>query len=201
VLVGQMGSTLQTIAKDTKIQVEFNPAKVAAYRLIGYVNRQLEDQEFSDDSTDAGELGAGHSVTALYDIIPRGVESEVNVSTTGELKYQETRPTGEAESSDEMLTLKLRYKEPGGEKSRLIEHPLTQEEARQPVSTDFHFAAAVAGYGMLLRDSEHKGSLTYSQVRRLAERGRGEDPNGTRAGFISLVEQTDQALATGATGE
>ncbi len=195
VLVKELGSTLQTIAKDVKIQVEFNPAEVAAYRLVGYVNRKLEAEEFSDDSTDAGELGAGHSVTALYDVIPRGVESEVDVPTVGDLKYQETQPSDEAESSDELLTLKLRYKEPDGDESRLIEHPLTREMAQQTVSTDFHFAAAVAGYGMLLRDSEYSGSLTLDSVRRLAERGRGEDPNGTRAGFISLVEDTRGVLA------
>ena len=201
VLVDQLGSTLQTIAKDVKVQVEFNPAEVAAYRLIGYVNRQLEDEEFADDSTDAGELGAGHSVTALYDVIPRGVESEVDVPTVGDLKYQETQPSDAAEASDELLTLKLRYKEPDGDESQLIERPLTQEAANREVSPDFSFAAAVAGYGMLLRDSEYKGSLTLDAVRRLAERGRGEDPNGTRAGFISLVEDTRGVLAVSPPGE
>jgi Ca-activated chloride channel family protein len=201
VLVDQLGSTLQTIAKDVKVQVEFNPAEVAAYRLIGYVNRQLEDEEFADDSTDAGELGAGHSVTALYDVIPRGVESEVDVPTVGDLKYQETQPSDAAEASDELLTLKLRYKEPDGDESQLIERPLTQEAANREVSPDFSFAAAVAGYGMLLRDSEYKGSLTLDAVRRLAEQGRGEDPNGTRAGFISLVEDTRGVLAVSPPGE
>ena len=201
VLVDQLGSTLQTIAKDVKVQVEFNPAEVAAYRLIGYVNRQLEDEEFTDDSTDAGELGAGHSVTALYDVIPRGVESEVDVPTVGDLKYQETQPSDAAEASDELLTLKLRYKEPDGDESQLIERPLTQEAANREVSPDFSFAAAVAGYGMLLRDSEYKGSLTLDAVRRLAEQGRGEDPNGTRAGFISLVEDTRGVLAVSPPGE
>ena len=201
VLVDQLGSTLQTIAKDVKVQVEFNPAEVAAYRLIGYVNRQLEDEEFADDSTDAGELGAGHSVTALYDVIPRGVESEVDVPTVGDLKYQETQPSDAAEASDELLTLKLRYKEPDGDESQLIERPLTQEAANREVSPDFSFAAAVAGYGMLLRDSEYKGSLTLDAVRRLAEQGREEDPNGTRAGFISLVEDTRGVLAVSPPGE
>jgi len=194
VLVERIGSTLQTIAKDTKIQVEFNPTEVAAYRLIGYVNRQLEDEEFADDSTDAGDLGAGHSVTALYDVIPRGVESEVNVPTVGDLKYQETQPTGAAEASDELLTLKLRYKEPDGEESQLITRPLTQQIARRDVSGDFHFAASVAGYGMLLRDSKHKGSLTPEVVRRLAERGRGDDPSGSRSGYISLMEEATALL-------
>lgn len=195
VLVEQLGSTLQTIAKDVKLQVEFNPAEVAAYRLVGYVNRQLDDEEFADDSTDAGELGAGHSVTALYDVIPRGVESEVDVPTVGDLKYQETEPSDAASTSDELLTLKLRYKAPDGDQSQLIERPLTYERAATEVSSDFHFAAAVAGYGMLLRDSEYKGSLTLDAVRRLAEQGRGDDPNGTRAGFISLVEDSRGVLA------
>ena len=201
VLVDQLGSTLQTIAKDVKVQVEFNPAEVAAYRLIGYVNRQLEDEEFADDSTDAGELGAGHSVTALYDVIPRGVESEMDVPTVGDLKYQETQPSDAAEASDELLTLKLRYKEPDGDESQLIERPLTQEAANREVSPDFSFAAAVAGYGMLLRDSEYKGSLTLDAVRRLAEQGRGKDPSGTRAGLISLVEDTRGVLAVSPPGE
>ena len=194
VLVERLGSTLQTIAKDTKIQVEFNPAEVAAYRLIGYVNRQLEGEEFADDSTDAGDLGAGHSVTALYDVIPRGVESEVDVATVGDLKYQETQPTDAAEASDELLTLKLRYKEPDGEESQLITRPLTQQIARRDVSGEFYFAASVAGYGMLLRDSKHKGSLTPEAVRRLAERGRGDDPSGTRSGYISLIEEASALL-------
>jgi Ca-activated chloride channel family protein len=195
VLVEQLGSTLQTIAKDVKLQVEFNPAEVAAYRLVGYVNRQLDDEEFADDSTDAGELGAGHSVTALYDVIPRGVESEVDVPTAGDLKYQETQPSDEASASDELLTLKLRYKVPDGDQSQLIERPLTHERAEREVSSDFHFAAAAAGYGMLLRDSEYTGALTLDAVRRLAEKGRGDDPNGTRAGFISLVEDSRGVLA------
>jgi len=196
VLVEELGSTLQTIAKDVKIQVEFNPAEVAAYRLVGYVNRQLDDEEFADDSTDAGELGAGHSVTALYDVIPRGVESEVDVPTVGDLKYQETQPSDEASASDELLTLKLRYKAPDGDESQLIKRPLTREMATREVSGDFHFAAAVAGYGMLLRDSKYSGSLTLDAVRQLAERGRGDDPDGTRAGFISLAEDSRGQLTS-----
>jgi Ca-activated chloride channel family protein len=196
VLVDELGSTLQTIAKDVKVQVEFNPAEVAAYRLIGYVNRQLENEEFADDSTDAGELGVGHNVTALYDVIPRGVEPEVDVPTVGDLKYQETRPSDEASASDELLTLKLRYKEPDGDTSQLIERPLTRTVAAQAVSTGFRFAAAVASYGMLLRDSKYGGTLTLDDVRRLAELGRGEDPQGTRAGFISLLEDSRGLLTT-----
>ncbi len=190
VLVEELGSTLHTIAKDVKVQVEFNPAEVRAYRLIGYVNRTLEDEEFADDSTDAGELGAGHSVTALYEVVRRGVETDVEIPTTGELKYQETRPSDDAAASDELMTLKLRYKEPDGDTSQLLEHPLSRDVLDDEVSTDFHFAAAVAGYGMLLRDSEYKGTLTLDGVRRLAERGRGDDPRATRAGFIALVEDT-----------
>ncbi len=188
VLVEELGSTLQTIAKDVKIQVEFNPAQVRAYRLIGYVNRELEDEEFADDSTDAGELGAGHSVTALYEVIRRGVESDVEVPTAGELKYQDEPEPNEEAASDELLTVKLRYKEPDGDTSQLLKRPLSKEVLDQKVSDDFHFAAGVAGFGMLLRDSEYKGDLTLDDVRGQAEEGRGDDPRGTRAGFISLLE-------------
>ena len=188
VLVEELGATLHTIAKDVKVQVEFNPAEVRAYRLIGYVNRTLEDEAFADDSTDAGELGAGHSVTALYEVVRRGVETDVEVRTTGALKYQDTRPSDDAATSDELMTLKLRYKQPDGDTSQRIDYPLSRTVLGDEVSTDFHFASAVAGYGMLLRDSKYKGALTLDDVRRLAERGRGDDPRGTRAGFIALVE-------------
>lgn len=198
VLVGELGSTLQTIAKNVKIQVEFNPAEVAGYRLVGYVNRQLSSEEFADDSTDAGELGAGHSVTALYDVIPRGVESEVDVPTIGDLKYQKTRPTGAAASSGELLTLKLRYKEPGGDKSRLIERPLTRRVASGEVSTEFHFAAAVASYGMLLRGSEYRGDLGLEGIRQLARRGLGPNPSDARRGFLDLLDMHRDRLTAGA---
>jgi Ca-activated chloride channel family protein len=188
VLVEELGSTLQTIAKDVKVQVEFNPAEVRAYRLIGYVNRELEDEEFADDSTDAGELGAGHSVTALYEVIRRGVESDVEVPTAGELKYQDKPEPNEEAASDELLTVNLRYKQPDGDTSQLLKRPLSKDVLEQEVSGDFHFAAAVAGLGMLLRDSEYKGDLALDDVRGLAEEGRGDDPRGTRAGFISLLE-------------
>jgi Ca-activated chloride channel family protein len=197
VLVEELGATLHTIAKDVKVQVEFNPAEVRAYRLIGYVNRTLEDEAFADDSTDAGELGAGHSVTALYEVVRRGVETDVEIRTTGELKYQDTRPSDDAAASDELMTLKLRYKEPDGDTSQLIEHPLSRDVPDREVSSDFHFASAVAGYGMLLRDSKYKGALTLDDVRRLAERGRGDDPRGTRAGFIALVEDSRGLIPVG----
>ena len=190
VLVEELGSTLHTIAKDVKVQVEFNPAEVRAYRLIGYVNRALDDEDFADDSTDAGELGAGHSVTALYEVIRRGADTDVEIPMADSLKYQQPRPTGAAATSGELLTLKLRYKAPDGDTSRLIEQPLHRSVLEQAVSGDFHFAAAVAGFGMLLRDSEYAGTLTLDDVRALAERGRGSDPNGTRAGFIALVEDS-----------
>ena len=134
-------------------------------------------------------------------VIPRGVESEVNVPTVGGLKYQKTRPSDAAEASDELLILRLRHREPGSDEGQLIERPLIRKAVGQEVSPGFSFAAAVAGYGMLLRDSEYKGSLTLDAVRRLAERGRGEDPNGTRAGFISLVEDTRGVLAVSPPGE
>lgn len=196
VLVEELGSTLHTIAKDVKAQVEFNPSEVRAYRLIGYVNRELEDEEFDDDSVDAGELGAGHSVTALYEVIRRGVDSDVEVPTAGELKYQDERAPSEQAASDELLTVKLRYKAPDGDTSRLFERSLQRATVEQDVSSDFHFAASVAGFGMLLRDSEYKGDLTLDEVRRLAEQGRGEDARGTRAGFISLIEDSRGLLQT-----
>ena len=135
------------------------------------------------------------SFVNCFRVIPRGVESEVNVPTVDGLRYQETRPSDAAETSDELLILRLRHREPGGDEGQLIERPLIRKAVGQEVSPDFSFTAAVAGYGMLLRNSEYKGSLTLDAVRRLAERGREEDPNGTRAGFISLVEDTRGVLA------
>lgn len=184
VLVSEIGSTLVTIAKDVKIQVEFNPAEVAAYRLIGYENRLMDARDFADDTKDGGELGAGHHVTALYEIVPQGAGSDVVPADS--LKYQS--PQTEAARSGELLTLKLRYKAPDGDESRLIERPVQSETLSGPRSADLAFASAVAGFGMLLRDSDHRGTLTLEAVRRLADEGRGADPDGYRAGFIALLE-------------
>ncbi len=187
VFVNDMRGTLFTIAKDVKIQVEFNPAKVKAYRLIGYENRMLKKEDFDDDTKDAGELGAGHTVTALYEIIPYGSEEEVPV--VGDLKYQVVKIDPKAYKTKEILTVKLRYKNPDGEKSQLIEMPLADHNiAIAKVSETFKFSAAVAEFGMLLRDSEFKGQSSYEDVLKLAQEGKGADRYGYRTEFIKLVE-------------
>lgn len=184
VLVNEFGGTMFTIAKDVKIQVEFNPAVVQAYRLIGYENRMLNDEDFNDDKKDAGELGSGHTVTALYEIIPVGVESEF-AKDIDPLKYQ-TNNTTETSDSDELLTVKFRYKEPDGNKSKLITQ-VVQNEIRNS-SNNLDWSMAVAGFGMLLRDSEYKGDLTYVDVLRMAKSAKGEDAFGYRNEFIELVD-------------
>ncbi|HEX6640608.1 MAG TPA: YfbK domain-containing protein, partial [Thermoanaerobaculia bacterium] len=186
VFVQEIAGTLVTVAKDVKLQIEFNPQHVAGYRLIGYENRALADHEFDDDSVDSGDIGAGHSVTALYEIVPIGVESDVAIRTTAELRYQQTAPS-DASSSDELAYVRIRYKEPDGAVSRLIEVPVatTVSEA----SEDVRFAAAVAGFGMLLRGSEHSGGTTIDMIRGLARSGRGVDELGYRTEFIDLVDR------------
>jgi len=194
VLVNEMGGTLVAIAKDVKIQVEFNPAHVAAYRLVGYENRLLDDEDFNDDTKDAGELGAGHSVTALYEIVPHGVENPA--STVDELKYQQQRPDPQAAASPEMLTVKLRYKQPDGDTSRLLEQAFVDRgTALRATSDAFRFSAAVAQFGLLLRDSEHKAEASYPNVLALARGAKGADEHGYRAEFIRLVE-TAEVIST-----
>ncbi|MBK6826409.1 MAG: VWA domain-containing protein [Chitinophagaceae bacterium] len=193
VLVNEFGSTLFTIAKDVKIQIEFNPAKVQAYRLIGYENRMLAAEDFNDDLKDAGELGSGHTVTALYEIIPVGVKDNFTVSVDP-LKYQanEKKSTG---NSKEMLTIKLRYKEPEGSISKLIVHPVMDDHKSLAATSDnFRFSAAVAEFGLLLRSSAFIQQGNYEQVLNLARSAKGIDANGYRAEFISLV-QTGTLLA------
>ena len=185
VLVEEMGATLFTIAKDVKIQVEFNPAAVAAYRLIGYENRLLASEDFDDDAKDAGELGAGHTVTALYEIVPAEVGAD-GVRGQPPLRYQESRLSPEAAASGELMTLRLRYKAPEGGASRLIERRVRHEASGAPTD-DFHFSAAVAAFGMVLRESEHRGTATAAQVLALASDALGEDPGGYRAEFLDLV--------------
>ncbi len=189
VLVEEMGSTLVTVAKDVKIQVEFNPAKVGAYRLIGYENRIMAHQDFNDDTKDAGEVGAGHHVTALYELVPPG--EEANVPGIDPLKYQ--KPTQLTGASNESFTVKLRFKQPDGDKSRLLE--LGVADKGQPfadASADLKFAAAVAGFGMLLRDSPYKGSLTYGGVLEIAQPTLADDPSGYRKEFAAAVEQANR---------
>ncbi|MEQ8628991.1 von Willebrand factor type A domain-containing protein [Ekhidna sp.] len=184
VLVNEFGGTMFTIAKDVKIQVEFNPAVVQAYRLIGYENRLLNDEDFNDDKKDAGELGSGHTVTALYEIIPVGVESDF-VKDIDPLKYQskDQKVTG---STDELLTVKFRYKEPDGTKSKLITQVVENEI--QKSSDNLDWSMAVAGFGMLLRDSEYKNDLSYDDVISLTKSSKGKDAFGYRAEFIELVD-------------
>ena len=189
VLVEEMGGTLFTVAKDVKLQVEFNPARAAAYRLIGYENRLLADEDFNDDTKDAGELGAGHTVTALYEVVPAGLPVPRSVDPLRYRPPAEPRPPVEAPAGafeDELLYVKVRYKDPGGAESKLLAHAVA-DRSRSP-SRSFRFAAAVAGFGMLLRDSPHAGGLTPDDVISLAERGRGDDPRGYRGEFIRLVE-------------
>jgi Ca-activated chloride channel family protein len=189
VFVDDMRGTLFTIAKDVKLQVEFNPAKVKAYRLIGYENRMLKKEDFADDRKDAGELGAGHTVTALYEIIPFGSDEEI--PSHGDLKYQQTRIDPKAFKSRELLTVNLRYKDPDADKSKLIRHPLVVRPVPlERASADFKFSAAVASFGMLLRESEFKGDASYESVLILARAGKGQDYHGYRAEFIQLVEKT-----------
>lgn len=187
VLVSEMGGTLFTIAKDVKIQVELNPARVKAHRLIGYENRMLKAQDFNDDRKDAGELGAGHTVTALYEIIPAG--SDEPVPGIDDLKYQQAQLTAAA-STGELMTVKLRYKLPDGDKSTLLSQPV--HDTRTPLgktSADFRFATAVAELGMLLRNSEHRGKASYDAVISRARRALGPDLEGYRKEFLNLATQ------------
>ncbi len=187
VLVGEFGATLHTVAKDVKLQVEFNPFQVQAYRLIGYESRLLKDEDFNNDAKDAGDMGAGHTVTAFYEVIPAGVKNEY-VGKVDDLKYQKKekmtlKPTG----SDELLTVKLRYKAPDKDVSRKMELPFVDNKG-DSVSSDFRFASAVAMFGQLLRDSDFKGTADYDKVIKLAKQGVNNDERGYRREFIRLVE-------------
>ena len=192
VLVKEMGGTLYTIAKDVKIQIEFNPEKVKSYRLIGYENRKLNKEDFNDDKKDAGELGAGHTVTALYEIIPadaNGIDSNVD-----ELKYQTITSNQAAMSSNELVNVKLRYKEPTGSTSQLILKPVMDSKvAFAQSSNNFRFSSAVAGFGMLLRDSKFKGDISYQAVIDIAKHAKGKDLEGYRSEFVQLVEKAEMA--------
>jgi len=195
VLVNEFGGTLFTIAKDVKLQIEFNPAKVQGYRLIGYENRMLAKEDFNDDKKDAGELGSGHTVTALYEVIPVGVESDF-LKEVDPLKYQKNVvPLSKSSQTDEILTVKFRYKAPDGDVSKLIEHPVKDKQISIAKTSDnFRFAASVAQFGMLLRNSEFKSDASYSDVLNLARKAKGNDEEGYRSEFIRLVESA-QLLA------
>jgi Ca-activated chloride channel family protein len=191
VFVGQLTGTLLTIAKDVKVQIEFNPAEVGAYRLIGYENRLLAKEDFNNDRKDAGDIGAGHRVTALYEIVPAG--EDVRVPSVDSLKYQRSVSRGE---DDELLTLKLRYKEPESSKSKLITTVLSSESmSRRRGSENIRFAAAVAEFGMLLRDSEFKGTSSYEDVLDLARGAIGRDRDGYKEEFLKLVETCNHLRA------
>jgi len=197
VLVNEFGATMYAVAKDVKFQLEFNPAKVQGYRLIGYENRLLNEEDFNDDKKDAGELGAGHTVTALYEIIPAGVETKW-LTKVDPLKYQDPKSVT-TQHSDELCQVKLRYKTPEGKKSQLIEQAVrTQASALSASSDNFRWSAAVASFGMLLRDSEFKGDTNFEKIKYLAKSAIGKDTNGYRTEFIQLVEKA-QSLQTAET--
>lgn len=185
--VNRIGGTLFMIAKDVKIQVEFNPRHVAAYRLIGYENRLLKNRDFADDTIDAGDIGAGHTVTALYEIVPPGVPLPEQPGKI-DLKYQRADLTS-GEDSDELLTLKLRYKWPDQVASRLMTFPVVDQGTTfEDATSDFQFASAVAGFGMLLRDSPHCGELAFEDVAAIGKANLGNDPYGDRKQFVELTE-------------
>lgn len=189
VFVREMRANMFTIAGDVKIQIEFNPTKISAWRLIGYENRVLAREDFDDDTKDAGELGAGHTVTALYELIPSGIDSDAFDGASKPLKYQETRIRENAGQSDEIMTVKFRYKPIGSDGSQLLVNAVKDESVDAGQSSDnFRFSAAVAGFGMLLRDSKYRRNLTYEQVLKLAKSARGQDRSGDRSEFIRLVE-------------
>jgi len=185
VLVKEMSGTMFALANDVKIQVEFNPARVGAYRLIGYENRALADEDFNDDKKDAGEIGVGHRVTALYELIPAGHES---IPSVDPLKYQKTTENSGAIAQD-LLTVKLRYKPIGSSASILLEQSVADKEnKRQELSADFHFVSAVSAFGMILKKSAHINTFSYDDIIKLARKGKGKDEEGYRAEFIKLVE-------------
>ncbi|OJY93626.1 MAG: hypothetical protein BGP13_04155 [Sphingobacteriales bacterium 40-81] len=188
VLVSEFGGTMFTIAKDVKLQVEFNPSKVQAYRLIGYENRMLNKEDFNNDKKDAGEMGSGHIVTALYEVIPVGVKSDF-VEKVDALKYQKN--SGDINNhSPELMTVKFRYKNPDADVSKLIEHAVSDEHiALRNTSDNFRFAAAVAQFGMLLRDSEFKQNASFNNTLSLASSALGSDEEGYRKEFVQLVQK------------
>ena len=200
VLVAQFGGTLFTVAQDVKLQVEFNPARVANYRLVGYENRLLAAEDFNNDRKDAGELGAGHTVTALYEIVPVGSPQPL----VDGLKYQPEKAAPASMQkflTNDVLTVKLRYKQPQGSRSQLLAQPLVGVPvAIGQASSDFRFAAAVAQFGMLLRQSEQRGTATWAATEQLADGARGPDADGYRAELVRLVRLAAGLSGSGAVG-
>ena len=187
VLVHELGGTLYTVAKDVKIQVEWNPARVRAYRLIGYENRLLRNEDFADDKKDAGEVGSGHSVTALYEVVLVGVNTDVTIRMPDSLRYQRRTSQPSEAAGPEMLFVKVRYKAPDGDESRLISQPVLTASRATP-SVDFQFQSAVAEFGLLLRNSDFRGKADLGHVIAAAREGRGADSAGYRTEFIRLAE-------------
>src|SRR5690606_12057247 len=187
ILGTEFGGTMYTIAKDVKLQLEFNPAQVQAYRLIGYENRLLNDEDFKDDTKDAGELGSGHTVAALYEIIPTGIQSKY-LKDIDSLKYSKVAPS--KDFKNELVTVKFRYKKPNAQKSKEVVH--TVGSTIEKTDTDFNFAAAVAMWGMYLRESEYLNGATKEQIITLAQQNKGQDPEGYRAEFVRLIKSYHQ---------
>jgi len=186
VLVKEAGATLVTVAKDVKLQIEFNPVAVAGYRLIGYENRLLRDQDFNDDTKDAGDIGAGHSVTALYEIVPAGVD--VPAAKVDALKYQTPAAPAASAASRELMTVKVRYKAPTGSTSKLLSRAVHADAvAFARASSDTRWAAAIASFGMLLRESPHRGNLSWAQVLAMAKAAVGKDPEGYRRQALEMI--------------
>jgi Ca-activated chloride channel family protein len=189
VLVREAGSTLVTIAKDVKLQVEWNPAHVASYRLLGYENRALAARDFNDDKKDAGEIGAGHNVTALYEVVPVGSDEASARPNVDPLRYQTERTQNERALQGELLTVKVRYKAPDANTSQLVTRTLAdQHRALDSSSDSFRFSAAVAGFGMLLRNSEHKGAANLEALRELARSAAQRDPHGDRGELLDMMQ-------------
>jgi Ca-activated chloride channel family protein len=195
-LITEYGGTMFTVAKDVKVQVEFNPAKVQAYRLVGYEDRLLAKEDFNNDQKDAGDMGSGHTVTALYEIVPVGVADDYS-NSVDPLKYQKTATASATASpySDELMTIKFRYKQPDSDVSKMSavivkDHPVSFNST----SADFRFASAVAEFGMLLRGSESKQNSSFDQAISIARSAKGNDEDGYRSEFIRLAE-TAKSLA------
>ena len=200
VLIAEAGSTLVTVAKDVKLQIEFNPHFASAYRLVGYENRMLRKEDFNNDRKDAGEMGAGHTVTALYEIVPVG--APMPNGGVDPLKYQQTvKPPARtiAANSTELMNIKLRYKAPDGETSKLLEVPVRENGNR--MSANLGFAASVAQFGLLLRNSEFRGGATWDTTLSLAREHRGNDPDGYRAEFARLIDLASALARRSSTSE
>lgn len=192
VLVDELSGTLVTIAKDVKLQLEFNPNQVKSYRLIGYENRVLAHKDFNNDKKDAGEIGAGHTVTALYEVVP-GTSVQSKSTGVDPLKYQDKTKLSKAAAKNELLTLKIRYKKPDESVSKLLSFPVTDSQKKySEASNEFKFAASVASFGMILRKSKYKGLSSFALVKELAAEGKGPDKNGYRAGFLTMIDQAQE---------